>query len=84
MKPDIDEIHKGISSNWIDLIKACLVLNPEDRLPVDDLLSLPLFKVIRNHKLEQYAQSKTRLRVKVDEVPIDCTDSEVITKDKKY
>ncbi|KAK6590897.1 mitogen-activated kinase 2 [Cryptosporidium xiaoi] len=51
----------GASNLAIDLLKKMLVFNPSKRITVEEALSHPLFKNIRNEKLEVISNEKVTL-----------------------
>jgi chemotaxis regulatin CheY-phosphate phosphatase CheZ len=65
-QPDLEASHKGISPEWLELINACLKLNPIQRLPVEELLRLPLFDTIKSEPLQNSAFIEDELMVQVD------------------
>lgn len=58
---DLQTRFPGASSLSIDLLKKMLVFNPNKRITVDEALSHPLFRNIRNEVLEVISQEKVTL-----------------------
>ncbi|KAH8741466.1 mitogen-activated protein kinase 2 [Cryptosporidium ryanae] len=58
---DLQTRFPGASNLAIDLLKKMLVFNPYRRITVDEALSHPLFKNIRNEKLEVISDEKVTL-----------------------
>ena len=69
-KQSLESLHTGISSDWIDLIKACLEFNPSDRPQVDSIINLPMFDRIRDQESVNLAVTEEPLFICVDHMKI--------------
>lgn len=50
-------LHEGIGKEWIELLEACLVMDPTKRCDYESCLKLSLFDSIRDQNLEESANA---------------------------
>lgn len=60
---NLDKIHEGVNPKLIALLKRCLVLDPENRASVDELLDDPVFANIRDTECEKTSSQRISLAI---------------------
>ena len=63
------QVHYGIKQDHIRIVKSLLKFNPNERMSIDHILNMPLFKDVRQASSEILNQKQ--IKISIDQVNVD-------------